>query len=74
MYISADITIVLIKNIIYRINSLILFVIVINITIFLYFSKIILESARSITIFFKIIILFPINILIRKSFIKYNFF
>ena len=73
-YISVDTTTVLIKNIIYRINSLVLFVTVINITIFLYFSKIILESTGFTTIFSKTIILFPINILVRRLFIRYNFF
>ena len=71
-YIPTSTTTVLIKNIIRRINSLALLVIVINITIFLYFSKIILESAGSITIFSRTIILFPINILVRRLFIRYN--
>ena len=47
---------------------------VINITVFLYFSKIILKPAGSIIIFGKTIILFPINILVYKSSTKYNFF
>ena len=73
-YILINTTIVLIKNIIRRINSLALLVIVINITIFLYFPKIILKLIRFITIFFRIIILFPINILVGRSSIRYNFF
>ena len=53
---------------------MVLFIIIINITIFLYFSKIILDPVESTTIFFKTIILFPINILARKSSIRYNSF
>ena len=74
MYILANTTIVLIKNIIRRINSLVLFVTVINITVFLYSPKIALELIESIIIFSKTIILFPINILARKLFIRYSFF